>query len=404
LKSTSVLRLLSFLVLFALESLGRSEISTSQAVPVSGIKKIEDIVIYKDDRFYSAFPSIVRRPDGELIVAFRRAPERRNWGATGYSHTDPNSYLVLVRSRDEGKTWSQTPELIYANPFGGSQDPCLLQLRDNSILCASYGWALFTTTPPDQMKKIYRHQNYVSLGGFMLRSTTGGHSWEEPILPPAARGETILDPFGKTVPACNRGAMCEGRDGRIFWAVICSTAIRDKTETHLMISMDKGTSWKDTCVIATDPKITFNETSLYETPKGDLLAFTRTENFNDHTVLARSTNGGKSFEPWQDGGFQGHPHYALRLPDSRVLLVYGYRHSPFGVRARLLNAECSDLSTAPETVLRDDGGGGDLGYPWAAMLSNNRALVVYYFQQNDGIRHIAGTIVELPTTQKTSSP
>jgi len=371
----------------------------AQSVDAGSLKKIADLTIYRDDRFYSTFPSIVRRPDGELIVAFRRAPERRNWGATGYTHTDPNSYLVLVRSKDEGKTWSKTPELLYANPFGGSQDPCMLQLRDKTILCSSYGWAMFTTPPPPQMTNIYRHKNFVGLGGFILRSRDGARSWEEPIIPPSARGETIFDPFGKPAPACNRGAMCEGKDGRIFWAVVCSTAVRDKNETHLMISSDKGTTWKDSCVIATDPKVTFNETSLYETPKGDLLAFTRTEGFADHTVIVRSTNGGKSFEPWQDSGFQGHPHYALRLPDDRVLLVYGYRHAPFGVRARVLNPECTDFAAAEEIILRQDGGGGDLGYPWAAMISKNRALVVYYFQQNDGVRHIAGTVLEWPNPQ-----
>src|SRR5947207_1951304 len=70
-------------------------------------RKVQDIVIYKNEKFYSAFPSIVRRPNGELLVAFRRAPERRAFGEASTSHTDPNSYLVLVRSTDEGKTWSK---------------------------------------------------------------------------------------------------------------------------------------------------------------------------------------------------------------------------------------------------------------------------------------------------------
>ena len=38
------------------------------------------LVLYEDPKFYAAFPSIVRRPDGELIVAFRRAPERKQFG------------------------------------------------------------------------------------------------------------------------------------------------------------------------------------------------------------------------------------------------------------------------------------------------------------------------------------
>jgi hypothetical protein len=94
-------------------------------------------------------------------------------------------------------------------------------------------------------------------------------------------------------------------------------------------------------------------------------------------------------------GFQGHPLHALRLPDNRVLLTYGYRHAPLGIRARILNAECTDFATAPEIVLRDDGGTTDLGYTWSVLLDDRHVLVAYYFNRPGGIQHIAGTILEL---------
>jgi sialidase-1 len=358
----------------------------------AAVRKVEDITIYQDDKFYSAFPSIVRRPDGELLVAFRRAPERRALGEAGTSHTDPNSYLVLVRSRDGGRSWSQTPELLYANPFGGSQDPCMVPLRDGSILCSSYGWALLQAEAAAKLKDTARHGNFVFLGGYLLRSKDGGRSWQGPIIPPPTPGEMTLGPFGQPVPAFNRGAMCQGKEGRLYWAVASRTSLAPgKAGVHLMVSSDQGDTWSYSCPVATDAKVGFNETSLYETPSGTLVAFLRTEQSEDHTAVARSTDHGKSFRPWEDAGFQGHPHYALRLPDQRVLLVYGYRHPPFGIRARLLDAECANLTSAPEIVLRDDGGNGDLGYPWATMLSKHSALVVYYFNAGNGTRHIAGT-------------
>src|SRR5687767_2373234 len=110
--------------------------SVSAAAP----RVLDHVIIYLDTRYYAAFPSIVRRPDGELLVAFRRAPDRRVFGER-VSHLDPNSYLVLVRSKDAGKTWSQKPELIHAHTLGGSQDPCMVQLRDGTIICTSYAWA-----------------------------------------------------------------------------------------------------------------------------------------------------------------------------------------------------------------------------------------------------------------------
>ncbi len=360
-----------------------------------GVAKIKDFVIYRDDTFYSSFPSIVRRPDGELLVAFRRAPDRRKLHDVHVTHTDPNSYLELVRSKDSGETWTQ-PELLYANPFGGSQDPCMVQLSDHSILCTSYGWMWLRPEAAKEMKNLGMVGGFAFLGGYILRSADGGKHWDAPIVPPSVPGANVLDPYGKTVPAFNRGAMCEGRNGKLYWVVANSDVThQEHTSTHLLISSDKGKTWTYSCPVAKDDKITFNETSIYETPKGDLVAFLRTDNFNDHTVIARSTDGGKSFAPWQDSGFVGHPDYAMRLPDKRVLLVYGYRHPPFGVRVRVLDAECTHFDV-PEIVLRADGGSGDLGYPWATMLSKHRALVVYYFNEADaGPRYIAGTLLEI---------
>jgi hypothetical protein len=351
-------------------------------------RKIKDVLIYRDPRFYNAFPSVVRRPDGELLVAFRRAPDRRLQGAAGVSHTDPNSYLVLVRSRDGGETWTAEPELVWAHPEAGSQDPCMVQLRDGSILCASYAWYQM----PAQKTPAPERPPYGFMGGYLVRSRDGGHTWKGPIFPAPVPGVEARDPFGRLLPSYNRGAMCQGSDGRLYWAV----AHQNKpgvSAISLMISADGGDTWTYSCPIAADDKIGFNETSLYETPKGDLVAFVRTERYDDQTVIARSTDRGKSFR-WEGAGFQGHPHHAIRLPDNRVWLAYGYRHEPYGIRARILNPEATDARTAAEIVLRDDGGSGDLGYPWATLLPGGKVLTVYYFNSSgsNSPRHIAGTI------------
>ncbi len=351
------------------------------AVAAGGsLRKVRDVVIYRDERYYAAFPSIVRRRDGELLVAFRRAPDRRIFGDGGVSHTDPNSNLVLVRSRDGGSTWSREPELLHAHSFGGSQDPCMVELRDGSLVCASYAWLW------------RRSGKYDFLGGYIMRSADGAHTWAGPYAPPPVPGRKERDPFGKPLAAYNRGAMCQGRDGRLYWAIAYPGEEGQKIGIHLMISSDGGKTWTYSCPIASDEKVEFNETSLYETPKGDLVAFVRTANFDDHTVVARSTDGGRSFGKWQDAGFPGHPHHALRLADQRVWLVYGYRHPPYGIRGRVLDPECTVLS-GPEVALREDGGNGDLGYPWSAALPNGAVLSVYYFNQSDGTRFIAGTLL-----------
>lgn len=369
------------------------------AQPAAPLRKVRDFVLYEDPMFYAAFPSVVRRPDGELQVAFRRAPARVRFGEPKESHVDPNSYLVQVRSRDGGATWTREPALLYAHALGGSQDPCLLQLRDGTLLCASYGWAF---VKPEIVPKLRAPvfevvPGVVFLGGYLLRSDDGGRGWQGPLYPPHIEPELNHDLHGHPLPAYNRGALYEGREGKIFWVVAATDTVqpRKKTSNHLLLSADQGITWRYAAPVAVDPKIAFNEASVYETPRGDVVAFLRTAGFDDHAVIVRSTDGGKTFGPWLDMGFQGHPLQATRLPDSRVLLVYGYRHKPYGVRARVLNAECTDYATAPEFVIRDDGGTADLGYPWAATLEGRRVLVVYYFNRAGGPRHIAGSVLEV---------
>ncbi len=372
-------------------------VGSTQALAEPNVTKAENVIVYHDPQFYSAFPSIVKRADGELLVAFRRAPDRRVFGESGNSHVDPNSYLVLVRSSDNGKTWTQDPELILAHPFGGSQDPCMLQLNDGSILCASYGWARVDDAVRDTFPEAMRHGNFVFMGGYLVRSENGGKTWGNLLLPPPVPGNAAKTVFGRPAPSYNRGAMIQDAKGRIYWAVASQAQLDPRrTEVHLMSSDDGGRSWDYRCPIAKDDQVTFNETSLYQTPKGDIVAFIRTADFNDHTVIVRSTDGGASFQPWASTGWQGHPHYALRLPDDRVFLVYGYRHEPYGIRARVLNAECTDFAEAEEIVLRDDGRNGDLGYPWATLTNDGRILAVYYFHDENRVSHIAGTFLTLP--------
>jgi sialidase-1 len=378
-------------------SLTSAQDDTSSDDLIPGVRKIRDVIIYQDSRFHCAFPSVVKRKDGEIIVAFRRAPDRKIFGEKKTNHVDPNSFLVRVTSKD-GVNWDKEPSLIYAHPFGGSQDPCMLQLRDGTILCTSYAWAFVRPDGIPALKQPVFEviPGVVFLGGYTIRSTDGGETWNGPYYPPHIAPEINNTATGEPLPAYNRGALYEGKSGRIYWVVAATDSKdpRKKTSNHLLISDDKGITWKYSAVVAIDEKASFNEASVYETPKGDIVAFLRTAGMGDQACIARSTDGGKSFQ-WQSMGFQGHPLQALRLPDNRVMVTYGYRHKPYGIRARILNAECTDFATAPEMVLRDDGAGTDIGYPWAVVLDKNRVLVTYYFSVDGGPQHIAGTFLEI---------
>src|SRR5690554_4633616 len=196
-------------------------------------RKIKDIVIYQDPMFYAAFPSVIKKENGEYIVAFRRAPERKMFGEKGSNHVDPNSFLVKVTS-DDGINWSESPELIYAHPFGGSQDPCLLQLRDGTLLCSSYGWAFVRPDGLPNLNTPYFNtdNNAVFLGGYVLKSTDGGNTWNGPYYPPNIDPEVNISALGNPIPAHNRGAMYEGKDGKVYWVVAASDSSEPKKTSN----------------------------------------------------------------------------------------------------------------------------------------------------------------------------
>ena len=360
-----------------------------------GMKKIQDIVVYRDDQYYSTFPSVVSRSDGELLAAFRRAPERKLFHAPGHTHADPNSYLMLVRSRDLGRTWSE-PEFLYAHPMGGSQDPCMVQLTDGTLIVASYLWMVVPDQAVEHAVKtmhIFDSWHMVPLGGYLVRSEDGGRSWQGPIYPHQFPDQVTWLPQASKW-ALNRGAMTQASDGCLYWVVVHDVESEPRhTFLELLVSKDRGVTWEHRSTVAKDEKVAFNETSVIQTAGGDLAAFVRTAGFNDHTVLVRSRDMGRSWEPWIDTGIIGHPHHALRLPDNRVYLVYGYRHEPYGIRARVLDPECTRYDVE-ETILRDDGASGDLGYPWSCLTADGKVLSVYYLNKGD-TRYIAGTLLDI---------
>ena len=362
-----------------------------------GVSRVTDVTIYNDPAYFSAFPSVVRLDDGTLLVAFRRAPDRVMMGGDRNRHVDANSYLVSVSSTDGGHTWTHEPQLMMAHPYGGSQDPCMLRLLNGDILCTSYLWIqVGEKLRAEYEGRFFGNSDWTFAGGFTIRSTDNGHTWQGPYNPgsplPTETRSTML---GK-LPIYNRGALCQSADGTIHWAVACENGREDGSGVYLVQSHDNGHTWQYRSVIA-DEAFPMNETSLYETPSGALVAFIRSLEFTtDEGHISRSTDGGKTWK-LEGMGFMGHPFHALRLPDGRVLLTYGYRHAPYGIRARILNAECTDYRTAPEIIIRSDGGGTDLGYTCSEMIDDHHVLVTYYFnyEQQQGTRSIEGTILEI---------
>jgi hypothetical protein len=88
---------------------------------------------------------------------------------------------------------------------------------------------------------------------------------------------------------------------------------------------------------------------------------------------------------------EGNPPSMIRLADGRVCLTYGYRAAPFGIRARL--SRDGGRTWGEEIILRDDGGGRDVGYPRSVQRPDGKVVTVYYIHDTPpGNRYIAATI------------
>ena len=87
----------------------------------------------------------------------------------------------------------------------------------------------------------------------------------------------------------------------------------------------------------------------------------------------------------------GNPPSLLRLRDGRLVVIYGYRRPPFGIRARVSGD--GGKTWGEEVVLRTDGGNTDLGYPRSAIRPDGKIVTVYYYNlDNRKVRFIGATI------------
>jgi Neuraminidase (sialidase) len=85
------------------------------------------------------------------------------------------------------------------------------------------------------------------------------------------------------------------------------------------------------------------------------------------------------------------PPSLVHLKDGRLVLTYGRREAPFGIRARVSADEGKTWSA--EIVLRTDGGCWDLGYTRSVQRPDGKVVTVYYYNTDCAAeRFIAATI------------
>ena len=104
------------------------------------------------------------------------------------------------------------------------------------------------------------------------------------------------------------------------------------------------------------------------------------------TLLSKAAATGKR---------NGNPPAMVRLKDGRLVLTYGYRSEPIGIRAKI--SRDGGRTWGQEIHLRDDGRTWDLGYPRTVTLPDDTIVTMYYFTtEQRKEEHIAATIWRAP--------
>ncbi|MBO6505646.1 MAG: exo-alpha-sialidase [Kordiimonadaceae bacterium] len=366
----------------------------------------EHRVLYRSERFFSAFPSVIALPKGDVLLGFRRAPDHR-WLFGEKAESDLNAVdHVHFRSHIALRRFSSGLEpLGDAAPMpmhgeAGDQDANLFRHSCGRILQHGFLWYPVTIETAKRLGAEKRQvltsehfgAGYVFWGGYVRFSDDEGRTWSDYIeLPVNEQGDVSGGPYVQGTVAV-RGKMAELKDGSLVFAgYTAGSRDRSEQQTRFFLSKDNGKTWELSNNALTVEGKSLQEPSVATWPEGQLSVFHRTTNNEDHLIVATGKSVDQLEEPFSTG-VKGHPYDPLLLPDGRLFLSYGYRHEPMGVRARVASS-LEELNSAPEIIIRDNSPSRDTGYPSATLLSDGRILVAYYIADNQGIRGIEGTIL-----------
>ena len=314
-----------------------------------------------------AWPTIARRRNGQLLIACSGGRE---------AHVCPFGRVELLRSSDEGRTWSW-PQIVMDSPID-DRDAGVLETHKGSLLVTTFTSLAYERTLGqakdwdaerlERWQSVQRattaEQRKSLLGSWMLRSTDGGLTWSAPYRVP------VNSPHGPITLS----------DGRLLYPGK-EMASDDRHAIGVCESLDDGVTWRWLAGIPTrrgDDALNYHELHGVETSeRGHVVVHIRNHNKeNDReTLQSESFDGGKTWSEPRAIGVWGLPSHLLRLRDGRLVMTYGYRRPPRGNLARVSRDRGHTWS---EAVTLSDDGTGDLGYPSTVELASGELLSLWY--------------------------
>jgi sialidase-1 len=347
----------------------------SRAHAATSAVELNDIrVISWKPPLYHGWPTLCRRKNGELLLAFSGGRE---------THVCPFGRVELMRSQDEGQTW-RWPQVLIDGPID-DRDAGIVETPQGSILVTTFTSLAYESVlakaekikPGDKgawdelrlrewqavHHRLTAAQRTSELGTWMIRSTDGGVTWS------ARYAVPLNSPHGPIALS----------DGRLLYpGVELWTA---KRRVGVSESTDDGITWselKELPVRSGDDYRQYHELHAVEAADGTILCHIRNHNKPNaqETLQTESTDGGKTWSVPHPIGVWGLPSHLLRLKDGRLLMSYSYRRTPFGNQARL--SEDHGKTWSSPLTISDDGVGGDLGYPSTVECDDGTLVTVWY--------------------------
>jgi len=370
------------------------------------VRDPEHRIVWRDPFAYAAHPHAVTLPDGAWLLVFNQVPRRP---VILHPPQDPFFSNFIMRSRDQGQTWS-APEIVPDFGWQGVECAGLTALEGGRVLLHQWRFRWFSlsaarlradrtalTMPAELARGLDLSGELEGTGGLeperlMPWARDGGsafvHISEDGGATFATTVEIDTTPF---VGGYNMRGAIALPDGRLMLPLCDIPAYERVFVVH---SSDRGESWGPPVPAAAQLGRLFEEPAALALPDGRILMLLR-ENRSRQLWQVLSTDGGRSWSEPAPTPIAGYPAHLLLLPDQRLLCTYGHRQPDFSIRA-VASGDALNWGLEPTLVIRGALPNQDLGYPTTLPCPDGRLTTIYYAQDSDGTTCILSTTFRLP--------
>ncbi len=345
------------------------------------------VIVYREEGRFAGWPANhgIWSWGDEILVGFSRGTDQDRGQFHHINHDRPEEFL-LARSLDGGATWAietpKPPGALAGTPGmrHGKMPPGLPPERPRPLDDP------IDFTHPDFAMTI-RMENSNNGTSRFYYSYDRGHEW---------RGPFALPLFGQPGVMGRTDYLVNGpSDGLVF--LTASKTDAKEGRPFCARTTDGGRTWQFVAFIGPEPAGYAIMPSTVRVSKTGLVTTIRVKEGDRSWIDAHaSDDDGRSWHflnrPEPDTG-EGNPPSLVRLSDGRLVLTYGVRARPFGIRCRISTDQ--GRTWGPAIVLRDDAIANDLGYVRSVVRPDGKVVSVYYF--NDGqapTRYLAATIFD----------